>query len=169
MSQYNVRPLQLDFKPSLRLACGQLLIAALGIMVLWTLDWSLWCSLAGSVVIGLATVRVCRQQRCGCAAGNGLQLDARGALWRRAGGQVARLQLLPSSYSGRYLVLLHYRDSDAVDPANTMAGSWPWQPYSTMLVCADSVSTEHYRRLRVYLRWGVSFAEPASRSFSKPV
>ncbi|HWT28123.1 MAG TPA: protein YgfX [Methylophilaceae bacterium] len=159
MSHYNVKPIRLDFKLSLRLFV-LLVCVALGscAIVLYLpirplLDQAFGQPFAqvlsqgiklGAVILILLTLRQhgLKQWQRTPQACKALCLDSKGA-WQLeyADGSVHAVTILPTSFVAPYLTILHCR----------LAGRWSSQ---SVVILPDAVDAEAYRRLRVWLRWG---------------
>ncbi|HWU83009.1 MAG TPA: protein YgfX [Methylophilaceae bacterium] len=159
MSHYNVKPIRLDFKPSVRLfvllACAALVSCAivLYLPIQPSLEQTFGHSLGqllnqgvklGAVILILLTLRyhgLSQWQRTPQAC-KALYLDSKGA-WQLecADGSVHAVTILPTSFVAPYLTILHYR----------RAGRWSSR---AVVIVPDAVDAEAYRRLRVWLRWG---------------
>lgn len=142
MAHYNVKPLHLPLRSSLRLAA---LFVAVGlavcvIVLCMPLHWAFKCSacLAAAVATAYAVAHhawLALPWSCRL-----LELDAKGKLQlQRKDGTRLEAQVLPDSFVDARLTVL-----------NLKAG----RCRVSLLLTADRVPAEPFRRLRVWLRWG---------------
>lgn len=138
-----LNPLQVELKPSRRLAA--LLGAAHGgaLLLLTTLPLPLWIiAVIAALLLWSAAHTISRHaRRLGAHAVTALELADREQLQFRTGDGVwHRGQLLDSSTISLWMVLLNIR-SDRGRPLH-------------VVIPGDGISADDFRHLRVWLRWG---------------
>lgn len=143
MSHYNVKPIRLDFKPSVRLAAVLAVVALLACLALAVISVALWIKLAAMAVVVFATtwhvMHALQRTAHSCIA---LSMDSKGTwqLMTRNGNRYAAT-ILSSSFVMPYLTILNC----------SLTGRW--LQYHVVIL-PDAVDREAFRRLRVWLRWG---------------
>ncbi len=152
MSHYNVKPLQLVLKPSRRLLLALLGASLLGCLIVACMPLAWWLRLAGVAVIAIAAAYSAARDACLSLpwSWRALDIDASGnvSATSKNGAQVS-VRILPSSFVASYLTVLHLQL-----PASR------WTRYCVIL--PDTVDAEPWRKLRVWLRWGMPTDEQES-------
>lgn len=144
MSHYNVKPIQLNLKPSYWLA-ALLAVPGLGaciIVLCMPMPVSLKFFICVPVIF--ATIYFIAQDALILLPWSftGLVLNTKGELLTtRKDGLVSMVSILPSSFVAAYLTVL-----------NLKTGTSRWR--RNLLLAPDRVDAEAFRRLRVWLRWG---------------
>ena len=144
MSHYNVKPVRLDFKPSVLLvsifssaeisACMTLIFMPVSVMLKIGL-----CLLIVLVVSYQVLDQGLKRLPQSCTS---LALNAKGELTvSTKDGSEQQITVLPSSFVTSYLTVLNYK----------VQGKY-WQ--RSIVLLPDNVDTEAFRQLRVWLRWG---------------
>lgn len=156
MSNYSVKPLRITLRPSRQLAwlLGTVVPGCVAVALLLPLPrwvaWGLAVVLALCLLHAWARDVSLRLQSSFCA----LELDAHGCLrCRTRDGCWHEVQVLPTSTVTSWLAILNFR----------LEG----RRFARHLVLLpDMLNGDDFRRLRVWLRWGVQGAEEeASASF----
>jgi toxin CptA len=146
LSHYNVKPIQLNLKPSYWLA-GLLAVSSLGaciIVLCMPMPVSVKIFICVPVVLAAAyyiaqDALVLLPWSC-----TDLALNTKGELLvTRKDGLVSLAGVLPSSFVAAYLTVLILK-----------TGASRWR--RNLLLTPDRVDAEAFRRLRVWLRWGGS-------------
>lgn len=146
MSHYNVKPIQLNLKPSYWLA-ALLAVSGLGaciIVLCMPMPVSLKFFICVPVIF--ATIYFIAQDALIFLPWSfaGLALDAKGELLvTRKDGLDSLVNVLPSSFVAAYLTVL-----------NLKIVTSPWR--RNILITPDRVDADAFRQLRVWLRWGNS-------------
>jgi toxin CptA len=146
-----MKPIQIDFKPSISLT---LIISTMGlgasvILILPALLWQLK-SLLGIGIFASATYAVCQYGLLvlpwSCVA---LNVDSYNQLTLvlRNGDQL-QVQLCPDSVVTPYLTVVHYQVKNMPFLRRLAAAH--------LVILPDMLDAESYRQLRVWLRWGKS-------------
>lgn len=155
MGHYSVKPLQVDLRPSPRLAAILMVASASAVLMLLVVPLVWWVKLAGVVAIVVASVWHLRRHawRSVPEAWVGLRwsTESRWQAWRQEGEAMA-ITILPDSMVTSALTVIRFRSADQ---------RWP----QALVLLADSADAESLRRLRVQLRWAYerTSAEPAAR------
>ncbi len=139
-----MKPIKLNLKPSYRLA-GALVLASLGACtIVLCMPMSISLKFFICVPVVLVTAFYVAQDALILLPWSftELTLNAKGELLvTRRDGSDSLARVLPSSFVAAYLTVLNLR----------VSGS-RWQ--RNMLITADRVDGDAFRRLRVWLRWG---------------
>ena len=144
-----MKPMQLDFKPSIRLT---LIFCAMGIsagviLILSALVWQIKL-LLGFGVLAAVIYNMCLHSLLSLAwspialninSNNQLQLVHKN-------GKVLFADLCRDSVVTPYLTVINCKPQDAKLPARLFT--------KRLLILPDMLDSEHYRQLRVWLRWG---------------
>ncbi|MEO6118253.1 MAG: protein YgfX [Methylotenera sp.] len=144
-----MKPIQLDFKPSIIASFLLTLMSggAISIVMLLTLAWQV--KLAASLVIVIFTCyAVCKHGLLllpwSCAA---LKINSRNELKLiLKDGKELQVAVQPNSVVTPYLTVLN---------SQIMNASWQHYLFAQhVIIFTDAVDAEHYRQFRVWLRWG---------------
>lgn len=145
MKHYSPKPIHVALRRSPLLA-GMLVAAgglACGLLAL--LPWPLWARLCLMLLVGLASGRgvMCDALRLCARSPLALDIGADGRMrLHTRDGQEQEVRVLGSSYVSGWLTVLNLR---------TAAG----RKCRSVVMLPDTADAEGYRRLRVWLRWGI--------------
>lgn len=155
MGHYSVKPLQVDLRPSPRLAAILMVASASAVFLLLIVPLPWWGKLAGVLTVMVTSIRQMQRHawRSVPHAWMRLQWSAESGwqAWRND-GEATGVTILPDSMVTSALTVIRFRSADQ---------RWP----QALVLLADSADAESLRRLRVQLRWAYErrSAEPAAR------
>lgn len=143
MSHYNVKPIRLDFKPSMRLTLVLAVAALLACLALAVIGVAFWVKLLAMTAVLTATLYhvlyALQHMSRSCIV---LSMDSKGA-WQllTRGGDRYPATILPSSFVTPDLTVLNC----------SLAGK---RLQYHLVILPDAVDADAFRRMRVWLRWG---------------
>ncbi|HWU34551.1 MAG TPA: protein YgfX [Methylovorus sp.] len=155
MGHYSVKPLQVDLRPSRRLAAILMVASGGAVLMLLMVPLPWWVTLLGALLIVVASLRQLQRHAWRSVPQAWMRLqwtvESGWQAWRHD-GQAMQITILPDSMVTSVLTVIRFR----------CAGQrWP----QALVLLADSADPESLRRLRVQLRWAYerTSAEPAPR------
>ncbi len=140
-----VTPIDLELRPSRRLAWFFGVAHACIFPVVWLLDLPGWMRAVLTLMVLASGLRVARQFGAATGGSTLIRLQWRaGESWLLflAGGELLEARLLPCSYVHRHLVLLNFRCLDR-------------RRNFSCVITRDRMTPDTFRRLRVLLRWHI--------------
>ena len=138
--------IQLDIRPSIVLCFVLGAMSLLGIVSLSVLPWPWSWRVLGCLMLAAATSHAILQHGLRRLKHSvvALQLKPDNSVTiHLKDGRRQKVRVMPSSVVTPLLTVVHYRLHEA---------AW-YSPKRYVLILADAVDAEEYRRLRVYLRW----------------
>lgn len=152
MSHYSVKPLRVVLQPSRQLLLALLGASLMACVILLCMPLAWWMQASGVAVIAAgAAYSIARDAYVALPwSWRAIDIDVNGgvAMSRKDGSQVS-VNILPASFVASYLTVLHLKQKTS---------SWP----RYCVILGDSTDAEQWRKLRVWLRWGMPGEEEES-------
>lgn len=146
-----MKPLHINFKPSKQLSALLVVMSAVMCTILIPLpfSWQIKCAVVAIVIIGLSyavAANILLVLPWSCVA---LSVNIKNELKliRKDGSQLPDVLVCADTVVTPYLTVIRYQQKNAPLPQRVFK--------SSIIIMRDSTDTESFRKLRVWLRWGV--------------